>query len=203
MKSVSIFFDQHFYFSAGDTQPESAVGCCPHRRTLSDCKLGLTQALTDSNWPPFSPGNSHMLFHDAHDFRTTTWLILLFTLIRPVQGNLWLTIRSRVNVQQVNLSPRKNCHNSDGISIKIDIIISHRKHIYIYMTLYVDIFLWHIYIYIYIVYIFRTSVLIFVTMFITTFRWLYALAFFRWFECRTWPFISLTEVVCSSSTSHV
>ena len=37
----------------------------------------------------------------------------------------------------------------------------------------------------YIIYIFRTIVLIFVAMFFTTFRPLYAPAFFRWLECRT------------------
>ena len=36
----------------------------------------------------------------------------------------------------------------------------------------------------YIIYIFRTIFLIFVAMFITKFRPLYALAFFRWLECR-------------------
>ena len=37
----------------------------------------------------------------------------------------------------------------------------------------------------YITYIFRTIVLIFVDMFIITFRPLYASAFFRWLDCRT------------------
>ena len=37
----------------------------------------------------------------------------------------------------------------------------------------------------YVIYIFRTIVLIFVAMFITTFRPLYAPAFFGWLECRT------------------
>ena len=55
----------------------------------------------------------------------------------------------------------------------------------------------------YIIYIFRTIILIFVAMFITTFRPLYAPAFFRCFECRTLPFISLTRVDSSSFTSHV
>ena len=55
----------------------------------------------------------------------------------------------------------------------------------------------------YIIYIFRTIVLIFVAMFITTFWPLYAPAFFKWLECRTLPFISLTGVDCSSSMSHV
>ena len=36
----------------------------------------------------------------------------------------------------------------------------------------------------YIIYIFRTIVLIFVAMFITKFRLLYAPAFFRWLVCR-------------------
>ena len=51
----------------------------------------------------------------------------------------------------------------------------------------------------YIIYIFRIIVLIFVVMFIPTFRPLYALLQ----EFQTWPFISLTGVDCSSSTSHV
>ena len=38
---------------------------------------------------------------------------------------------------------------------------------------------------IYIIYIFRAIVVIFVAMFITTFRPLYAPAFFKWLECRT------------------
>ena len=38
---------------------------------------------------------------------------------------------------------------------------------------------------IYFIYIFRTIVLIFVAVFITTFRPLYSPAFFRWLECRT------------------
>ena len=37
----------------------------------------------------------------------------------------------------------------------------------------------------YIIYIFRTIVLIFVAIFITTFRPLYTPSFFRWLECRT------------------
>ena len=37
----------------------------------------------------------------------------------------------------------------------------------------------------YLINIFRTIVLVFVSMFITTFRPLYAPAFFRWLECRT------------------
>ena len=37
--------------------------------------------------------------------------------------------------------------------------------------------------YFFIIYIFRTIVLIFVAMFIQTFRPLYAQAFFRWLEC--------------------
>ena len=57
--------------------------------------------------------------------------------------------------------------------------------------------------YIGIIYIFQTMVLIFVAMFITTFRPLYTPAFFRRLECQTYPFISLTGVDCSSSTSHV
>ena len=55
----------------------------------------------------------------------------------------------------------------------------------------------------YIIYIFRTIVLIFVAILIATFRPLYVSAFFRWLECRTWPFISLTGVDCSSFTSHM
>ena len=55
----------------------------------------------------------------------------------------------------------------------------------------------------YIIYIFWTIVLIFVAMFITTFRPLYAPAFFRWLECQTYPFISLTWVDYSCSPSHV
>ena len=54
----------------------------------------------------------------------------------------------------------------------------------------------------YIIYIFQTIVLIFVAMFIM-FWPLYAPAFFRWLECQTWPFISLTGVDCRSYMSHV
>ena len=57
--------------------------------------------------------------------------------------------------------------------------------------------------YLFIIYIFRTTVVIFVAMFITTFRSLYAPAVFRWLECRTWPFISLIWADCCSSTRHV
>ena len=32
------------------TQPEASVDCRPQQSTLSDCKLALTQTLTDSNW---------------------------------------------------------------------------------------------------------------------------------------------------------
>ena len=42
----------------------------------------------------------------------------------------------------------------------------------------------------YIIYIFRAIVLIFVTMFIITFRPLYSPAIFRWLKCRTLPFIN-------------
>ena len=52
----------------------------------------------------------------------------------------------------------------------------------------------------FIIYILQTIVLIFVAMFITMFQLLYTLGFFRWLECRTWPFISHTRVDCSSST---
>ena len=46
----------------------------------------------------------------------------------------------------------------------------------------------------YIIKIFRTIFPIFVAMFITTFRPLYAPNFFWWLECRTYPFISLKMV---------
>ena len=51
----------------------------------------------------------------------------------------------------------------------------------------------------YIIYIFRTIVPIFVAKFITTFRPLYAPAFFRWFECPQGHMVQWIKAVVRSS----
>ena len=58
------------------------------------------QIVTGYKWLGPSRGYLHISFHNAHDFRWKRDCFCLFTQVRPVQRNLWLTSRSRVNMQQ-------------------------------------------------------------------------------------------------------
>ena len=69
----------HFYcFSAGGTQLKTALGHRPQQGALSDCMLALTH--TACNWLQLTrtiTRHMHISFHNAHDFRLTTWLLPL------------------------------------------------------------------------------------------------------------------------------
>ena len=63
-------------------------------------------------------------------------------------------------------------------------------YIYIYMYIYISVCVC-VCVCLCVIYIFPTNVLIFVAMFMTMFRQLYAPAFFRWLKCPLNPFFCL------------
>ena len=58
---------------------KTPVSSSPASQTgvLCDCKLALTQDLTDSSWHGPSHGNLQISFHNARNFWATTWLLLV------------------------------------------------------------------------------------------------------------------------------
>ena len=73
-----------------------ATCCCSY-----DSKLRLT------DWDSYcqiSSGHLHILFHNAHHFHPTTWLLPLIFTGASCAENLWLMAWSRINMQHVGPS---------------------------------------------------------------------------------------------------
>ena len=87
-----------FLFLGQSTQLETAARQRAPSTTASWIWLGPSLTPTDSK--P-SHKHLHITLHNTHDFRSTMWLLRLFTQVRPVQRHLWLTARSNVNMQQI------------------------------------------------------------------------------------------------------
>ena len=67
----------------------TAEGSCLQQGAFSDCKLALTQALTDSKWPRLTSRHLHISFHNAYNFWSITWLLpLIYTGAFLIDGSV-------------------------------------------------------------------------------------------------------------------
>ena len=72
----------------------------PQRGALNDCKLALT--FTDSDW---QAGICIYYYITSTTSDRSRDCLRLFTQVCPVQRNLWLMARSRVNMQHLVMTP--------------------------------------------------------------------------------------------------